>query len=354
MNNVRYAKLNRESTKITISEFYERHLLNKYNYEPKYQRKGDVWSEEKQSFLIDSILKNYPMPPIFLHQIIDTKTGATRYNVIDGKQRLTTILKFIDNNLELPSDYDDGAFGDSRLNSKKFEDLNGDLEAFKMQFWRYVLSVEYIEADDTDIINNVFDRLNRNGEPLEPQELRKAKYSNTLLMNIVDELVREMDWSNLKKVKINRMQDAEFVSELIFYLLENSPMDASKKENMDEYYEKWSKNLTEEVADYVKNEFKQTINFLATLTIDFDGYKINGVSHFYALFVLANYCVKHYKESEMISMKLNEFYGCLRNGNYNDENVRTYWESMQANTRSKRQRIKRLEALVHYCTGSTL
>lgn len=102
MADLLYAKLNRESTRITISEFYERNQLNKYNFDPKYQRRSDVWSEEKQSFLIDSILKNYPMPPIFLHQVIESDTGATKYNVIDGKQRLSTILRFINNEIALP------------------------------------------------------------------------------------------------------------------------------------------------------------------------------------------------------------------------------------------------------------
>ena len=201
-----FAKLTRESTRITISEFYERHQLKKYNFDPEYQRKGDVWSEEKKSFLIDSILKNYPMPPIFLHQVIDSATGATKYNVIDGKQRLSAILGFINNEIELPSDYDVGAFGDSRLNGKKFEDLEDELQEFKMQFWRYVLSVEYIETGDTDIINNVFDRLNRNGEPLEPQELRKAKYYNTELIKLVEQLTQVVDWNNLGKIKINKTQ----------------------------------------------------------------------------------------------------------------------------------------------------
>lgn len=217
MGKSNFAKLNRESTRITISEFYERYQLGKYNFDPEYQRRGDVWSSDKQSFLIDSILKNYPMPPIFLHQVIDSSTGATKYNVIDGKQRLSAILKFISNEVELPSDFDVGAFGDSRLNGKKFMDLEGNLQDFKMQFWRYVLSVEYIETADIDVINNVFDRLNRNGEPLEPQELRKAKYYNTELIRLVEDLVKLVDWNSLGKVKVNRMQDAEFVSELVFF-----------------------------------------------------------------------------------------------------------------------------------------
>ena len=349
MNKENFAKLNRESTKITISEFYERHQLKKYNYNPDYQRKGDVWNAEKQSFLIDSILKNYPMPPIFLHQVIDTVSGATVYNVIDGKQRLTSILNFIENKIELPSDYDNGAFGDSRLNGKFFDELVGDLETFKMQFWRYVLTVEYIDNNDVDIINNVFDRLNRNGEPLEPQELRKAKYGRTKLLALVNNLTTKIDWKCLKKVKINRMQDAEFVSELIFYLLENGPMDASKKENMDDYYEKWSKKLKVDLSLKIEEEFNKTIQYLESLTIDFDGYKINGVSHFYALFAFANYCLKNDIESNTVSDKLIEFYMCLRNCDYSDVNVKGYRESMQSNTRSRKQRQKRIDALKKYC-----
>ena len=81
MNSI--AILKRDSNKITISELFERYKLDKINLEPPYQRRGDVWDVEKQGFLIDSILKNYPVPPIFLHQKIDSETGKTMYDVID-------------------------------------------------------------------------------------------------------------------------------------------------------------------------------------------------------------------------------------------------------------------------------
>ncbi|WP_163006342.1 DUF262 domain-containing protein, partial [Pseudomonas viridiflava] len=87
------SRLNRESTSISISEFYENHLLKKYNYEPAYQRKS-VWSDEKKAFLIDSILKNFPIPPIFLYLKIDERTGKTTFDVVDGKQRLTYLTMF--------------------------------------------------------------------------------------------------------------------------------------------------------------------------------------------------------------------------------------------------------------------
>lgn len=350
MSKIMQAKLSRESTRITISEFYERYQLKKYDFDPEYQRKGDVWSEDKQAFLIDSILKNFPMPPIFLHQVIDSTTGATKYNVIDGKQRLSAILKFIDNELELPSDYDVGAFGDSRLNGKRFRDLEGELQEFKMQFWRYVLSVEYIETADVDVINNVFDRLNRNGEPLEPQELRKARYYNSELIKLVDRLTEKVDWSKLGKIKANRMQDAEFVSELVFFLLEGMPMDASNRENLDAYYERWARDLSEEKSKEIEDAFSKTIQFLDNMAIDYEKHKVNGVSHFYALFALSWYCVTHVANSTEVSARVNRFYELLRNRT-GDSNtyVDTYRESMQANTRSKGQRTKRIDALKSYC-----
>jgi len=344
-----FAKLNRESTRITISEFFERYQLKKYNFDPEYQRRGDVWDENKQAFLIDSILKNYPIPPIFLHQEIDGSTGATIYNIIDGKQRLSTILKFINNELELPQDYDIGAFGDSRLNAKRFSELEGELKEYKMQFWRYILSVEYIETSDLDVINNVFDRLNRNGVPLEPQELRKAKYFNTLLMQIVEELTATIDWTKLGKVNVNRMQDFEFVSELIFFLLEKEPMDASSRDNIDAYYDKWSQQLTEELASQIRDIFIKCVNFINSMKLNFDKYKIKGVSHYYALFGLAYFCVEENVLVESISDKIANFYDVLRGNNASNSDVQAYRESMQSNTRSKGQRIRRINALKTFC-----
>lgn len=56
--------LDMDSNKMVISEFYENDKAGKYEYSAVYQREK-VWSEEKKSFLIDSILKNYPIPPVF-------------------------------------------------------------------------------------------------------------------------------------------------------------------------------------------------------------------------------------------------------------------------------------------------
>ena len=95
----------RKSTTITISNFYEQYQLKKYRLDPPYQRDLNVWEEDQKSFLMDTIFKNFPIPPIFLEQKIDSNTGVTKYDVIDGKQRLSTIIDFINNKIALPQEF---------------------------------------------------------------------------------------------------------------------------------------------------------------------------------------------------------------------------------------------------------
>jgi len=345
------AMLKRDSTKITISEFFERFNLGKYNFNPRYQRRSDVWDVEKQSFLLDSILKNYPLPPIFLHQRIDEETGATKYDVIDGKQRLTAIIRFLKNEISLPQDFDEGPFGNSNLNGIFFQNLEGDLGEYKKQLWRYTLTVEYIDTDELEIIDNVFDRLNRNGEPLEMQELRKAKYHDTLLMDLVEKATQLINWDNLGKIKFNRMQDQEFVSELLFYLLENEASDGDAKMNLDVKYKTWNARLDQKISNNCINEFKQIVGFINKLDLDFDKYKIKGVSHFYALFAFSKTCVLENRDSSEVSIKLNEFFAKVRSKDDDDVYINDYRISMQSNTRSKSQRKKRINALVNFVNG---
>jgi len=341
--------LKRDSTKITISEFYERYKLEKYNFEPRYQRRGDVWDVDKQSFLLDSILKNYPIPPIFLHQRIDENTGATKYDIIDGKQRLTAIIRFLNGEVPLPQDYDEGAFGNSALNGAYFKDLDGELGEYKKQLWRYSITVEYIDTDELEIIDNVFDRLNRNGEPLEMQELRKAKYHDSKILSLVEKSADYVNWENLEKIKFNRMQDQEFVSELIFYLLEGETSDGDSKKNLDEKYRNWNDRLSSEMADQYYERFKNAIDFVNMLDLDFNKYRIKGVSHFYAIFALCDICVKKGIDITNVSKKLNDFYTLVRRGDEEVLNVKDYRNSMQSNTRSKSQRKKRINALEDFC-----
>jgi uncharacterized protein with ParB-like and HNH nuclease domain len=335
--------LQRESNTITIANFYEAYKLGKYNFEPEYQRKS-IWSEEKKSFLINSIVRNFPIPPIFLHQKIDNETGSTKYDVIDGKQRLTAIIEFLDNQLAI-SDEDD----DEKLAGLYFEDLGKPQYAeYKKRFWRYALSIEYIDTADRNIIDSIFDRLNRNGEPLTGQELRNANYYNSQLLKKVENASKIVFWENrLEVVDRARMEDLEFISELFFFIAEGVELTANQAQ-MDDMYRKYSEKSEDEINN-IYMQFCEVTGFLENLNLDYSGFKIGGVSHLYGLFAFSKYCIDENIDAGVVAEKLKRFYSELRDRSFKDENIQKYKNSMSARTKDSFSRRKRKESLIAYC-----
>ncbi|VVS90989.1 DUF262 domain-containing protein [Desulfoluna spongiiphila] len=338
-------QLSRESNKITISSFYEDFLLKKYNFDPPYQRLS-VWSDEKKSFFIDSILKNLPVPPIFLRQIIDDDTGKTTYDVIDGKQRLTAITEFIAGIIPTTEEGED-PFHDPNLAGKYFEEMEGDLSVYKKQFWRYVLPIEYVDTEDNNVIDKIFDRLNRNGEPLTGQELRHSNYYDTLLLATTEKLSKISFWSErLNNVDKARMENIEFISELLFFLLEENELKADQSE-LDRLYKKYTDDSSID-WEKIENNFNEITNFMDCLNLNYSDFKIAGVSHLYGLWCFSYNCHNKLITANAIKQKLSDFFTTLRDKNFENEHIKLYKESMSYNTKSKGQRIKRTKALLNY------
>ena len=179
--------------------------------DPPYQRRS-VWSVNDKRFFIDTILNNYPAPPVFLHKTIDD-SGRPVYCVVDGKQRLKTIVEFTENKIEIPSD-----FGDADLQDKRWEDL--DKEA-RVKYWNYVIIVEMISDVDEGSIRDIFDRINRNSRKLTPQEMRHARYDGWFI-SLVENEAEKKEWKEFgifTKARYKRMADVQFISELCAVIL---------------------------------------------------------------------------------------------------------------------------------------
>lgn len=338
--------LSRETNTITVANFWENYLLNKYDFDPAYQRRS-VWSDEKQSFFIDSILKNFPMPPIFLHQKIDDDTGKTKYDIIDGKQRLTSIIRFLKNEIPASDEFENSPFYDENIAGVYFKDLDEkNLNEYKKRLWRYVVPIEYIDTSNKNVIDNIFDRLNRNGEPLNGQELRKSVYHGSELLSLVEKISEGPFWKDrLEKFDVARMEHYEFVSELLFQLIEGKPLHANQDE-LDRLYEKYAN----ESLDWNSLERKvlDVTAYISKLEIDFDGYRVSGVSHIYGIWCFASYCVNNSVDINIVKPKLDEFFTLLRSRQFDDERVEAYRKSMSARTKDQGQRKRRLNSLIEY------
>ena len=347
----------RSSTKITISEFYDNYKLGKYNFNAEYQRKSDVWLEDKQSFLIDSIFKNYPIPALFMRPIIDDE-GRTIYDIIDGKQRLQTIIKFIEGKIPLTSYFgEDDFFSESekekieQMSSSFFYDIKNNkiFVDYIKQFWTYPLQVEYLYEENGELISNVFDRLNRNGEPLNRQELRNAKYGKTLFLQKVRDLSKvPFLHDKLKRLKIERMEDDEFVSELLILILDNDIQDSSPN-IIDEKYDKYKDD--EANIEQAGNIFVKIIHFMEKLELNFDTLKrLSWTTHLYTLFSVCWYCEKNQVKVDDVKEKINDFYNSYfsRNTVY-EGSLKDYKTAASSRTRSAAQRKNRMSAILQYC-----
>lgn len=252
--------LERRATTQDISWFLDLYRNNQLNLAPVYQRRS-VWSPSDRRFFLDTIFRGYPSPAIFLHKYIEE--GRTMYAVVDGKQRLETIIQFAENKLAI-----DKKYGDSRLEGKKWRDVEQDPELVK-QFWDYVLLVEMINIQESStFVNNVFERLNRNSRKLVEQELRHAKYDGWFI-SFVERESEEPAWTELKVVTASRgkrMRDVQFLSELLIVLLKgaNSGFD---QEEIDSFYAKYD-DLQEAEVEIDESEIKERFVFARDFLVE--------------------------------------------------------------------------------------
>jgi len=199
----------------TISWFWDLYTRDKLDLEPPYQRRS-VWNREFKDYFVDTLLLNYPVPSIFLYEDI-TPNGIATYHVVDGKQRLTTIFEFVNNQFPIS---EKAQIADYK--GKYFKDLDNEV---KTDWWRFLFSVEYLPTVEESVVNTIFDRINRNTAYLTPQELRHAK----LRGEFITSAERLADWfikllppkfPNIRQKSLDRMKEVEFVAQFLLFLEE--------------------------------------------------------------------------------------------------------------------------------------
>lgn len=161
-------------------DYLKSSLGTSIDLEPQYQRRSR-WDNKKRSLLIESLLLNIPIPPIFLFEI-----EYGQYEVVDGRQRLETLKDFLDNLFPLKN----LTFW-KELNGKRFKELPIIIQRglLRRTISATVLLAETTRPEDSeiDVRMVLFNRLNTGGVQLNPQELRNALYDghfNNMLFNI--------------------------------------------------------------------------------------------------------------------------------------------------------------------------
>lgn len=213
---------------------------------PPFQRNA-VWRPLLKSSLIDSLLRGYPIPALFLQDRTDPLTFKRQIVVIDGQQRLRTILSYID--IDCLDDVDErDRFVLSKIHNPcranaTFDDLGEDdrQQILGSRLTYYTVDSSVSEPE----LLEIFRRMNTYGAKLNAQELRNAQFDG-VFKEISYELAADffyywLEWKALNSQEIAEMRDAEFTSELLLLALEGG--NSTSKSRLDKAYEKFDKEL---------------------------------------------------------------------------------------------------------------
>lgn len=218
----------------TVQEFVDLHKWKHLNLSPAFQRQS-VWGQGDRQRLIQSLLDGIPLPAIYLYRRAG-QGGVPKYDVIDGKQRIETILLFLgkgplakDSYLEVRT-----SFGDEAPDWWSWQDLD---VALKNQVLTTQMPVIEVGGEDLSPIIDLFVRINSTGKRLTGQEKRHARYYKNPVLKTGQRLAEERKAFLLRHKVISasqahRMKHVELLTELMLAMHAGQPL--NKKRSIDD------------------------------------------------------------------------------------------------------------------------
>ena len=227
----------------SIGWFYSQQ--RKLDFDPIYQRESGAWSTAKKQLFIDSLLNDFDIPKIYLHE--NDEGGIFDFAVIDGKQRISTAISFINEEFSLSDQFEyEGEQLTSGEAPKALQFFGNMSDTAKQMFRDIQLATTIVRKADLEAIEQLFSRLN-DGEPLNNAEKRNARGGpiNPIVRSIADTPFFR-DWIGYAN---KRYAHRETACRLLF--LEHSLASAGhvpdlNKKNLDDFVESQDKKITSE------------------------------------------------------------------------------------------------------------
>jgi hypothetical protein len=261
----------------TPLDFLQWHEAGTLQISPKFQRRS-VWSRAAQSFLIDTLLLGLPVPPIYLRIVQDESRRGMIREVVDGQQRISAILDFLQDKYALSKNIESPCTG------KRFSEL-GRTDKDAITQYSFICEVFYGIEDQT--ILQIFARLNMHSVQLNNQELRNGKYFGKFKQTAYELAFEHLEfWRNQRiftEMAIARMNEVELTSELIVLMLDGIQ---DKKKSIDAFYQKYDEEFA--AREKIEQTFRSTIDVLTEAVGDeLNQTVFRRVPLFYSLFSAA-------------------------------------------------------------------
>ncbi|HCY43547.1 MAG TPA: DUF262 domain-containing protein [Prolixibacteraceae bacterium] len=194
----------------SCADIYRLKSKKQLDLNPDFQR-GIVWSNKSQTLFVDSLIKQLPIPSLCISLDITTQKRL----VIDGLQRISTIVKFLDEDEDWKLSKTDDV--DDRISGKKRSEIqrdNNDLyEIFENATIPVtVLRCDYSNKTHMEYLFQIFHRLNSGGNKLFNQEIRNCIYQGTL-NTFLKHFVRTDIWKTFTNLSDERIEKSRFANE---------------------------------------------------------------------------------------------------------------------------------------------
>lgn len=235
----------------TAIDFREWQAAGSLVLSPKFQRRG-VWSTPARSYLIDTLLLQMPVPPIYIRVVQSPKIDKVVREVIDGQQRISAVLEYIEGKFALAKNIE------SPVSGSRFDDLDEDAKA---KILHYPFICEVFQGIDDPSVLSIFARLNTHSVKLNAQELRNGRWFGHFKQLCYRLAYQHLEvWRDNRiftEAAIARMAEAELTSELLVLGMDGLQ---DKKKSIDTFY----RDLDEEFPERGRaaERFERTIDEL--------------------------------------------------------------------------------------------
>lgn len=316
-------------TNPTIADIFQKISEKRLDLAPSFQRRF-VWTQEHQEQFIDTILQGYPFPEIYVCQgETDIKRIITKQKVIDGQQRLTTIMNYINDSFEKPLKL-----------IKKFDDLEGEE---RRKFLEYQIVVRDIGQVEDAVVKEIFRRINLTKFKLDDIEIHNAIYDGQFIQT-AKSLSNEI---NLNKYEVFHDSEITRMVDIHFFLTVLSTLERGGYFARDSEIEKCVEEYNESFINshLRKSEILRAFSILDNLQLPLDSIWFRK-SNFFTLIV--EFSKNKIDNLSLIKEKLLNFEKLVLNNRNDPSNIYgEYYRYMYSGTNDRKARVRRSEILIN-------
>ena len=314
--------------------------------DPSFQRRL-VWSDKHKSAFIDTVLRGYPFPEIYVAAgEVDLDTGQGKEMLVDGQQRLTTLKQYFEGSPDL------------KLSSgiTPYAELTNEE---KKKFLDYPVVVRDLGQISMEEIIDIFRRINSTNYALNPMEIHNARFDGEL-KKFAEKLAQHSFFEDnriFRANEIKRMRDTIFTLSVIITVM-------STYFNQDSEFESYLRQYNDEFEerDCLEVEFQEVFQFIDECGLAQNSRALRQKSDLFTLLVEVHRALTTEKENppepREIGKRLRQFYELVDKSPQTDEEIGeernrilAYYDATRQGTNQRMNRINRGKILQDVING---